>query len=211
MNINDVIKKQGPIFITSLIGTIIIADKFFAVTPLHDASVVVKSWASQVFNFTTFAALFGLVKHHIGLIKKEQSLRQYIKSGSLFAAFIVTLAIGLMFGAQSNQYSTFFEAVYGSQSKALYALTFFSIASAIYRSLRIKSLESGILFASLMVYLLQVSPYFNAIIPGLKPFNDFLMMYFSKAGENGALICVGAASLVFGIRLLTNTESLMKR
>jgi len=211
MEISNIVRKQIPAYIISTIGFIILLNKFINVDVINYASTTITNWTTMLSNIIIFVPVYGLISLNIIRIRKSPTVRNFYISGSLLAAFVITLIVGLVSGSGSGLYQAFFEKVYGAQRIALQSLVFFSIASASYRFLRIKNLESIVLFSGVVSYMLPNSPLVNYVFPWIKPFADWAVNTFSTSSENGAVICVGAASLIFAIRLFTNTEVLLKR
>jgi hypothetical protein len=218
MSISDLAKKQLPAILVSALGTVIVLNKFFTNNLLNAWSITTTSWSSMIANVAIFAGLYGICKININHMKKEGTVRSYIVNGAFFAAIFITLILGFAFGAGSKQYLQFFDYIYGSLVKAIYSLMFFAVASAGYRGLRfargrgiLNTTETLLMYIGVAIYLLNSSPVVSYYLPWINPVHQLLFNYISRAAESGAVICIGAGALVYGVRLLTNTEVVLKR
>jgi hypothetical protein len=218
LTVEKIVKSYIPTIFTIFTGGVIVANKFFKQDAIIYWSNSAKSWSSMVMAIATFVGLYGLIKINSMSILKKPTVRNIIVTGSLFVSFILTIIMASVYGSASATYVKFSEYFYGSINRAVFSLYFFAAASAGYRGLRFSlkrkmflNIESLLLFAGVFIMMGSFSPMLSYYFPWLIPLNTLLLNTIARAGESGASICIGAAALVYGIRMLSNTEVVTKR
>ncbi len=96
--------------------------------------------------------------------------------------------------------------VYLAIDASIYAMVFFDIVSAFYRTFRIKSKESLLLFVSALIILVKNAPLTGGLFPWLLPIGDWLLKIPSSAGSRAFLIMASIGIIAFTIRTMLQSE-----
>ncbi len=181
------------------IGLIVLLD-FFFVNPLLDA--IGSAFREWTVILTAFALLLGLVNlllvHLSRIVRRNESGAGY--SAVVVLSFAIVTAVGLAYGLPSPAMSWVFDNLYVPLQGAFFALVVFFLATAGYRALRARNVETTLmLLAALAVFLGQ-------IVPGLAGLRDWVLNVPSAAGVRGILLGVALGTMATGLRLLVGLD-----
>jgi hypothetical protein len=197
-------KREMILFITGLVGGMMIFEYFFAVPAVATASTIVRNWAIIISTFALGLGILNAVRLHSGHIMKRTK-GQWIFSVWLLVYFVILTVIGL-WNTKFIVYDWSFKYVYTSLSSTFYALTGFYIFSAAYRAFRARNIEATILIVSGVLILLRNAPIGEAIWTGFPILGEWVLMVGQLGGMRTLTFVAGAGLIVFGIRTLLGLE-----
>lgn len=87
-----------------------------------------------------------------------------------------------------------------SINATIFSLLAFFIASAAYRALKVRTLESTLFLIAGVFVILGQAPITNLVWPGFITIRDWIMQYPNTAGQRGILIGAALAILAFSVR-----------
>jgi hypothetical protein len=183
------------------VGFIVLLDRFVSHW-LLDA--VYSAFVQWTVILTAFALLLGLVNllqvHLLRIIRRNEPGVDY-SIVVLVSAGIVML-VGLATGLPSGPMTWIFDNLYVPLQGAFFALVAFFLATAAYRALRARSVETTLmLIAALIVFLGQIP-----ILPIFAGPRDWVLSVPSEAGVRGILLGVALGTVATGVRLLVGID-----
>ncbi len=114
----------------------------------------------------------------------------------------IVMLVGLATGLSSGAMTWVFNNLYVPLQGAFFALVAFFLATAAYRALRARSVETTLmLIAALIVFLGQVP-----ILPIFAGPRDWVLSVPSEAGLRGILLGVALGTVATGVRLLVGID-----
>ena len=184
------------------VGMVVVFDFFFE-QPIIDA--IGKAFTDWAIVLTAFAVLLGLVNllavHVARVVRRNEPSAGY--SVIVLITTLVVLVAGLAFdGPSGAPMSWLFTNVYAPLQGALFALVAFFLATAAYRALRIRTLESVLMVVAALIVFLGQIPLFD-FFADLK---NWLLNVPSEAGVRGILLGVALGTIATGVRLLVGLD-----
>ncbi len=146
-------RREVPLFITFLTGTVIIIGFFVPHKPLGEIEQTFINWSIIIGGFTLLLGLDSLLKLHIRKIKRREG--GYAYSIILVASFLITLIVGIFSIIKYKSILTVqapFMFIYTNVilplSSTMFSLLAFFIASAAYRAFRARNVDAVLLLVA---------------------------------------------------------------
>ncbi len=183
------------------VGLVVLLD-FFIRHPILDAlGAAFREWTIIL---TAFALILGLVNlvgvHFERMLQRNEHGSGY--SAVVLVTAVIVAATGLFFGLPSAPMGWVFNHLYVPLQGAFLGLVAFLLASAAYRSLRARSLETLVMLVAALIVLLGQVPWTNA----LGGAREWVLSVPSEAGVRGILIGVALGTIATGLRLISGLE-----
>jgi hypothetical protein len=179
------------------VGFITLLDFFVPLPLLHELSVVFKQWTIIL---TAFALLLGLVNllqvHLARIVRRHEASAGY--SAIVVITAVIVFAIGLLFGLPSDAMTWIFNNVYTPLQGAFFALVAFFLATAAYRALRARNLETTLMLLAALIVLIGQTPLLGVLADA----REWILNVPSTAGVRGILLGVALGTLATALRLL---------
>jgi len=192
-------RRSLPMAIAIAMGALILLDFFFDEPRINALG---RFFVESTVIVAGFALLLGIVNvlvvHIRRIIQREDG---WLYSIALVATAVIVLVAGIP-GPDSAVVGWIFDHVQFPLQAATFSLLAFFVATAAYRGLRLRSLESvAFVLAAVLVLLGQVpaSRYLTDLIPAAK---DWILNVPSTAGVRGIIIGVALGTVATGIRVL---------
>jgi hypothetical protein len=128
-------------------------------------------------------------------------------SALLLFCLIVWTGVGILLGNQSDTYQWLYNNFNLPLSSTAYAATLFYLASATYRVLRARSVETTILLVIGIVIIVSNMPMFVTYLPFLLDFKTWVADVVVKASYRSITIGVGLGGILMGVRTLLAMET----
>ena len=201
---DDIYKKQIPIYLTTILGVIMIIEHFFPVPEaLVTTNITLRSFVSVISAAAIILGTVILTIAHLRKMQKQESGWQYS------ILFIVSLIVTTGLGITSVRNETFLF-IYNNMTApigaALYSLTAFFITSAAYRVFRARNWSSTILIASGFVILMMLIPIGAIIFPPVVPLGEWIRSVPSSAGFRGMIIGTSLGIVGLSVRVFTGRQ-----
>ncbi|MFQ6052727.1 MAG: hypothetical protein ACE5OO_00665 [Candidatus Bathyarchaeia archaeon] len=204
------IRRQFPLFLTFIVGIVITADWFIKWPPLQ-------SLTSDIINFQIIMTAFmmgyasvNLLMIHSRRIKRNLSENKYFEvlvSLLLLGCLIVWTAIGVGLGRKSPEYQWLYNNFNLPLGSTAYAATLFYLASATYRVLRARTVETTILLVVGIFIIMANMPLFVAIWPGFLTVRTWISDVIVKSSYRAIQIGVGLGGILMAVRTLLAMET----
>jgi hypothetical protein len=193
--------KWLPTAIAIGVGVIVLLDFFFT-QPLLDAiGFAFRDWTIILTAFAVLLGLANLIQVHLLRIIKRNEPNTGYSVLVLVTASIVFLA-GLFFGLPSAPMNWIFDNMYLPLQGAFFALVAFFLATAAYRALRARNLETTWMLVAALIVLLGQAPLVNV----MTQVREWVLNVPSTAGARGILLGVALGTIATGLRLIAGLD-----
>jgi hypothetical protein len=192
-------RRSVPMAIAIAVGLLMLVDFFFDEPHINALG---RFFVESVVIVVAFALLLGLVNVmvvHVSRIFKRDEGWYY--SIALVAMAAIVIVAGLP-GPDSTVVAWIFDNVQFPLQAATFSLLAFFVATAAYRGLRLRSLESAAFVVTAVVVLLGQVPlgrYLGDFLPRVK---DWILNVPGTAGMRGIIIGVALGTIATGVRVL---------
>jgi len=190
-----------PTAIAIAIGIITLLTYFFELPVLGALGAAFKEWTIIL---TAFALLLGLgnliLVHFLRIVRRAESGAGYSLIVLLTAGIV--FGIGLAFGVTGEPMVWVFNNIYLPLQGAFFALTAFFLATAAYRAMRARSLETGLMLLAALIVFIGQTPLVNM----LGDAKEWILNVPSMAGVRGILLGVALGTIATGVRLLIGMD-----
>lgn len=181
------------------VGALVLVDRFVANIYLDALGLFFLDIAIILGAFALLLGFFNVLGSHIQRIRTRQTAWPYSIILILFAFFV--LAIGLTGPASPLSQEVFNTVQYPLQA-AIASLLIFFVASAAFRSLRMRNFESFILVGVALIVLLGQVPLINELTAA----KDWILTVPAMAGIRGLILGVALGTVVTGLRVLIGID-----
>jgi hypothetical protein len=184
------------------VGIIVLLD-FFIDLPLLDAlGTAFREWTIILTAFALIVGMGNLLRvHTLGILRRNEPGAGHSVVVLLTAAIV--LAIGLLFGlTETSPMTWLFNNVYEPLQGAFFALTAFFLATAAYRALRARSMETTLMLLAALVVFLGQTP----LVDALSDAKEWVLRVPSEAGVRGILLGVALGTIATALRLLVGMD-----
>jgi len=197
-------RREIILFLTGIVGGLMMFEYFFAVKEIAALSSTVQKWAIIISTFALGLGIITTFRIHIAHVKRK-SKGQWFFSAWLMGFFVLLTLIGL-WDTKFVVYDWTFKNVYVALATTLYAITGFYIFTAAYRAFRARNIEATILIVSGVLILLRNAPIGEAIWRGFPILGEWVLMKGQVGGMRTLTFVAAAGLVVFGIRTLLGME-----
>ncbi len=204
------VRRQIPLVLTFIVGLIISFDWFIKWQPLQDLT-------STIMNFQIVMSAFMLGFAGVNLlILHSQRIRRNLNDNKMFDAMLSVILlgclalwtiIGIALGYQSPTYKWLYDTVNLPLSSTAYAATLFYLASATYRVLRARSIETTLLLIVGVITILANMPLVVTYLPILTSVRAWITDILVKSSYRAITIGVGLGGIMTGVRTLLAMET----
>ncbi len=201
--ITVVTRRSLPMAIAIAMGSLILMDFFFDEPHLNDLGRFFVESTVIVVAFALLLGLLNVLVVHVRRVVKRQEGWYY--SIGLLGVAVAVLIAGLS-GPDSAAVAWLFDHVQFPLQAATFSLLAFFVATAAYRGLRLRSLESVAFVLTAVVVLLGQVPvgrYLSELFPAVK---DWILDVPSTAGVRGIIIGVALGTIATGVRVLAGFD-----
>lgn len=187
--------------VTIAVGLVTLLDFFFQHPLLNAIGITFREWTILLTAFALLLGLGNLVSVHLlRIFRRSEPGAGY--SAIVLISFVVVTGTGLWFGITSPEMGWVFDNIYVPLQSAFFALVAFFLATAGYRALRARNVETVLmLLAALIVFLGQVP-----LWPFLNDAREWVLSVPAEAGVRGILLGVGLGTMATGFRLIVGLD-----
>ncbi len=183
------------------VGIIMLLDVFFMNPVLDGLGSAFREWTIILTAFALLLGLYNLLLVHLArLVRRHEPGFGY--SAVVLVTFVIVVTAGMWFGLPSAQMQWIFNYLYSPLQATFLALVAFLLATAAYRSLRARSLETGLMLAAALIVFLGQMP----LSEGLAGVRQWILEVPSTAGVRGILLGVGLGVMATGLRLIVGLD-----
>lgn len=197
-------QRQLPIWVAGGVGTLITVEYFLKIPALTALSKEIQSWTVLISAFLLGVGMVNLLMVNIRGIrnKKTDELDAVVLIGAMLAMFIVTVFNKQMPAA----YNWLFHEIYAPLGTAVFSLLMYSMASAAFRAIRVRSVESTIFLIAAAAAMLGVAPVGEVISKQIPAFYNWLLKVPNLAGQRGITIGAAVGAMAASLRVILGIE-----
>ena len=200
-------KRDTPVMIGTIIIVVLLVNYIIEVPALQTLESELLSWATIIASFALGMALVNILMVTVKRMNASKTFTSKLPKLVLLVVVLGLTIIGLAFTSGSPLYAFWFDTLHFPLHMTLNALKIFMLASAGYRAMRIRSVESGILVVSMLLVGLAATPIGEMLLP-VGPQISSWLLDFPSAGANRALaLTTGIGIVIFGARVLLWKEN----
>lgn len=196
-------ERSVPMAIAMAMGALMLLDFFFDEPHINDLGRFFAESAVIVAGFALLLGLLNVLVVHLRRIMKREEGWPY--SITLLAVAVVVFLVGAP-GPESAPFVWIFDHVQFPLQAATFSLLAFFVATAAYRGLRVRSLESVAFVLTAVVVLLGQVPvgrYITDLIPAAR---DWILNVPGTGGMRGIIIGVALGTIATAIRVLAGFD-----
>ncbi|MEA2103351.1 MAG: hypothetical protein U9P79_01745 [Candidatus Cloacimonadota bacterium] len=223
-------KRNLPLLITFLVGTLIIFAEFIPHKPFGNLSGGLETWFMIISGFAILLGQLNLIKvNTIKISRKAPNWQYYIICIVSFAAMVIA---GILWGTRDQTgilknsqgvvswlglkpFDYFFKYFFENLSATMFSLLAFFVASASYRAFRARSLESTLLLIAAVIVMLgrtTIGSWLTGWVPEsltylhIPQVAQFVIKYFQTTGQRAIMICAGLGIVGSSVRIILGIE-----
>jgi hypothetical protein len=212
------LKRTIPIFITALVGTLLIMSYFIPHEPFATIEQRIPDWFNIIAAFAFVLGGGNLLKVH--MIRVSRRDHEWLYSLVTVLGFVVMLVVGLLKTGSGGDwtvaledsrlwYDWLYQAVFTPCQATMFSLLAFFVASASYRAFRAKTPEATVLLIAAFVILIGRTPvggWLTGWMP--EPLSDYLHIPNLSAWIMSVPNLAGQRTIQIGIALGIISNSL---
>jgi hypothetical protein len=185
------------------LGALMLVDFFFDEPHINALG---RFFVESVVIVVAFALLLGLlnvvVVHVRRILKRDEG---WYYSIALVATALIVIVAGIP-GSDSSVVMWIFDNVQFPLQAATFSMLAFFVATAAYRGLRLRSVESIAFVVTAVVVLIGQVPVGRYLSESLPQIKDWILNVPSTAGMRGIIIGVALGTIATGVRVLTGFD-----
>jgi len=202
------VKRTIPIAIVFLTALLFLCEFFITIPGIDfkSTATIVNNWGIILTAFTLgFGAVNLFIFHGRHISRRTKG--QWPFSLWLLIVIILFTVVGVSTGASSSQYTWLYNSSYFALSATVYSSLGFYMTSGIYRALRAKNIESGLLLIVGFIVLARNAPAIAAGFPPIIPWGAWLSAVPTTSAQRGIMIGAALGALALGIRTMIGRET----
>lgn len=199
-------RREGPIVVGFIVGALVVISNLFVTPFLRTVRKDLDQWYLIVVNWTVLVGMINLTQLHLKKISRK--VEGWFYSLTLLAGIYVYLFYILFFckSAGDPKFQWLYNTSVSPMSSTMFSLLAFYIASAAYRSFRIRTAEATVLLAAAVLVMLGRVPIGNMISPALPDIASWMISVPNTAGMRGIQLGAGLGGIATALRVLIGIE-----
>jgi hypothetical protein len=197
----------GIVFVTALL---VMSEYFLnipAVTPQIKLAVKdIQNWCIIMSAFTLgFGAVNLFILHSRRITRRTPG--QWVFSIWLLVVIVIFTVIGVAYGPTSGIYSWLYNSSYFALSATVYSSLGFYMTSGVYRALRARNFEAGLLLIVGVIVLMRNAPAIAVAVPILIDMEKWLSSIITTSAQRGIMIGASLGAIALGVRTMIGRET----
>ncbi|MBI5030548.1 MAG: hypothetical protein HZB51_08470 [Chloroflexi bacterium] len=187
------------------VGIVMMLTIFF---PLPVLKNIQNFFLESTIILTAFALLVGLgnlvLVHFLRIARRNEPGTGY--SVIVLVSAAIVFVIGLFSNLSDAPMVWIFNNIYLPLQSAFFALTAFFLATAAYRALRARSLETTLMLIAALIVFIGQTPLITSMSDAFVSAKDWVLSVPSAAGVRGILLGVALGTIATGLRVLAGID-----
>lgn len=198
------LKREIPVYCSIVCGLAVTLAYFVKWSVLNTLSNSLQSWTVLISAFLLGTGMINMmaVAFHDAKTRKGVLAEPIVQAISMVVMFVVTL-FDAKFAAPSKW--LFYE-IYSPLATAVFSLLMFSIASATFRALRVKSVESTVLVLAVVITMMGIAPVGEVIWAKFPALYKWLVEVPDVPGRRGIIIGTSIGGMAASLRAILGLE-----
>jgi hypothetical protein len=211
-------RREIPLLITMVFGLWMIVDFFVPHWVVSRSAQRLRDWTIIILAFSFFLGTANVAKLNWQKVARRE--RDWPFAIALLVSLTVTIVLGIGFGITDDRgaggrlFNRIFQFMYTPMQSTMFALLAFYIASAAFRSFRIRSLEASLLAVTAVLVMIGRVPIGNALSDALhlpQPFTfdavqTWIMDVPNLAAKRAILIGAALGAIATGLKIVLGIE-----
>ena len=206
---STILRREVPKIIVMVFGILMILGSYTTIPIFDTIKAELTSWTMTISAVSVWlgAVYATYANYQLYQRNKKDGTVHLIYFVVPFIVFGLQFGAGILYGVDSAQYLWYFTNIYSNIGATVYAVMFFTLASSAYRTFIASSWDATALLAGGLIYTLRQIPLFQAWLPGIVGFGEWVMLVPNVGGGRGAVIAAALGALALGIRTLMGKEA----
>jgi hypothetical protein len=197
-------QRTVPSTVLFVVAVLIIGDFFFKVPIVNNWAKDIRNWVTVVANVALGLGGANLIMVHLRNVNRRK--KEWEHSLVLVVLFVFVVVLGIARTTNDRVYAFIFNNINVPIGSTLFATAAFQMASASYRTFRVRNIESvGLLLTGILVMLGKVS-IGETIWAGFPDFAQWLLDVWNTSTQRGIMICTAIGMIVASIRVIVGLE-----
>lgn len=199
--------RLGAVLVAAVCGIIVLLDYFIRDPTLDDLGRTLTDYVTILAAVALILGVVNLARVHGGRVVAARPGWPY--SLALLAALLLTLLLGLgpgSGGTSDPAFTWFFAYVYQPLSATIFSLLAFYIATAAYRTLRLRTWEAAVMLVVGTIVLIGQIPLGTDVWNALPEARTWLLAVVGAAGLRGIIIAASLGAILTGMRVLLGLD-----
>ena len=197
--------RLGPMIVTFLVGTTLIAVFFIPNTHAQAVNAKLLEWATIVYAFALILGSASLWSTHQRKIKLRAEGWPY--SLVTLAALVIVTGLGVWKGvSEGSPVSAIYNTVNSPLASTMFALLAFFIASAAFRAFRARNVEATLLLVTAIVMMIGRVSIGEFLWRGFPPLTEWLLDVPNLAAKRSIAIGVGLGAISTALKIVLGIE-----
>ena len=200
------LKKTVPFLITFIMGIITFLCFFVPHHLMQSLWDGIANWALIISGGAIAVGAWSMIRNYSKkAMSKNDPNRMYsaITMLSLIAMTVIGFTGGVKAGTLFNDVYNY---VLSPLNSTMFALLAFYIASAAFRSFRLKSFHAGLLLGAALIVMLAQIPTGAALYSDLPAIKDWILRYPNVAGQRAIMIGVATGSVATALKIILGID-----
>jgi len=195
------------VLVAAASGLIVLADYFISDPVVDELGHTLTDYVVILAATALILGVINLARVHGGRVLAARAGWPY--SLALLAALLLTLLLGLgpgSSGASDPALTWFFTFIYQPLSATIFSLLAFYIATAAYRTLRLRTWEAAVMLVVGVIILIGQIPLGADLWDALPEARAWLLAVIGAAGLRGIVIAAALGAILTGVRVLVGID-----
>jgi len=198
-------KKELPLLITAIFGSFMVIDYFVPHPAVSAVGETLQQWAIIVISFSYVLGVANIARINGEKISKRS--RDWPFALPLLAGLAFMLGVGIFGGiGQGTLFNDFYIYAYTPMSGTMFSLLAFFIASAAFRSFRVRTVEAALLAAAAIIVMLGRVPVGAEIWDKIPAISDWINNVPQMAAKRAILIGAALGAISTGLKVILGLE-----
>lgn len=199
------LRRNVPMIITSVIIIIMVAEYYINIKDLRTIATELRNWGIILSGFALCLGAGNLIVYHGRHIMKRTKDRFWYGIVCI-TSMLIFIIIGLGLSPTSPQYRWLYTNLVTPSSMVAWSLPIFWLASACYRAIRVRGLETALLLIATVITLIGFAPVGDVIYKDFKTISDWIIEVPGTGVNRGIMIGAGIGTFGLGLRILLGKE-----
>jgi len=210
-------RKEITIAIMLFCAFFVFADRAYKAPILLDTSKWVQKWVLAISAVTMIVTFISSIIRNTRRIQTSLSegdgpdagssiVGQWFYYGTTLVASVLTVAVGLTMGIQSNPYQWMYQYVFQNLATAIASFLGLFYIGAAFRAFRARTAEAAILLICGVTVMLTTNPFGEAIWSGFPVIGSWFLNWVSIGSRRGMGLASSVGTVALAIRVILGYE-----
>jgi hypothetical protein len=207
---SEIFKRKELVFaLIAFLGLWLFLDYSVVEPGVQSVTADILKWATLLGGFMLIYGGLEALRYHSKVVYKKQ--RNWYWSAYFVAIVLVYVFSGLIQGSKGMIPQWLFNNMLDPASATMYSILAFYIISALYRTLRLRSIELAILSLVTIIVVAANDPIITIYVPQLTAVRDWFISVPNVGANRGFVIGAAIGAIFLGVRVFLGRERSLVR